>query len=408
MREPICKTPAKHLSVLCLFSKTHTVVPAASLFMSSRPTLHLVCLVLLASVLPAHSFSPSPTCMMNGFPCPNPVNWSVDWSLYNSTAAMPELSGATNNLSFVPAPGHHWGMVSLDWAVGRGTWLNPGQLNKSTCVSTSAANCAALVESGKVKHCGIYANVELALEWMSYSREVMYDPAKAHYFLQYTDGLGNKNGTIYNAHRAEGDQYFIDYRVPEAAAYFVSSIVNATVFYNVSLTFTDDRDGVPVEHESLPGLLNLSSVEVQNLQFATQSAGQYLATSLAAVGKTCWDCLGGYNLGVRPTQGDCAIVMRDLCTPAAQGRSMFMGFSGGPDLNQTIAAFLVTRPPIAFLGSRWQDSSWNPLFNMDVGEPTGLCSETTPGVFERVWTKGVAALDCNTWVGDLPFGTLAL
>ena len=87
---------------------------------------------------------------------------------------------------------------------------------------------------------------------------------------------------------------------------------------------------------------------------------------------------------------------------------MFMGFSGGPDLNQTIAAFLVSRPPIAFLGSRWQDSSWNPLFNLDVGEPLGLCNETQPGVFERVWTKGVAALDCNEWVGHLPFGTLAL
>ena len=112
------------------------------------------------------------------------------------------------------------------------------------------------------------------------------------------------------------------------------------------------------------------------------------------------------NLGPRPTAQDCAPLMRQLCAPGAQGRSMFMGFSHGPDINQTIAAFLVTRPPVALLGSRWQDASWSPLFDMHAGEPLGLCEEGAPGVFSRQWSMGVAELDWNTWTASLPFAPL--
>ena len=50
--------------------------------------------------------------------------------------------------------------------------------------------------------------MELALEWEESQRKVMYDPSKADYFLQYTDGNGHKNGTIYQEDIAPGDQYF--------------------------------------------------------------------------------------------------------------------------------------------------------------------------------------------------------
>lgn len=48
-----------------------------------------------------------------------------------------------------------------------------------------------------------------ALEWEESQRKVMYDPATADYFLQYTDGKGNKNGTIYQEDIAFGDQYVL-------------------------------------------------------------------------------------------------------------------------------------------------------------------------------------------------------
>ncbi len=349
--------------------------------------------------------------MMNGNPCPLPIGWEVDWSLRNSTAAMPENGGAgVSGAGFLPAPGHHWGLVSLDWQVGEATWLNTTNKSESTCEATSAANCARLVAAGQVKRCGIYHNIELALQWIESSHAVMYDPTKADWFLQFTDGNGRKNGTIYNEPRAEGDQYFIDYRNSDAASYFIAAIVNTTLKYNVDLTFTDDRDGIPVEHPYLPALLRLSPAEVEAAQFATQAAGQWLATSLASVGKTCWDCLAGSNLGARPTSGPlCVPTMRTLCDPGAQGRSMFMSYSGparsGP-INQTLAAFLVTRPPIAFFGSRWQDDMWSPLFDLDTGVPTELCSEGPTGVFSRTWTKGVATLNCNDYTAILNFSTL--
>ena len=310
---------------------------------------------------------------------------------------------------FTPAPGHHWGMVSLDWQVGEATWLSPNR-SASECEAVSAANCARLKAAGSVTRCGIYHNVELALQWIESSRAVMFDPSKADWFLQYTDGRGNKNGTIYDDPRMEGSQYFIDYRNADAASYFVGAIVNTTINLGVDLTFTDDRDGIPVEHPGLPAALNISAEEVAAVQFATQAAGQWLATSLAAAGKTCWDCLDGDNLGVRPVAGaTCAPTMRSLCVPGMQGRSMFMGYSGparaGP-LNQSLAAFLVTRPPVAFFGSRWQDDGWDPLFDLDVGEPTGLCAEGPDGVFSRNWSKGKASLNCNDFTATLDFAML--
>lgn len=311
-----------------------------------------------------------------------------------------------NNVSFDPV--NHWGYASLDWSVGRATWLNPDR-NKSTCEATSTANCAELKASGKVVRCGIYHNVELALQWLESNRAVMYDSSKADWFLQFTDGQGHKNGTIYNQPREEGDQYFIDWRNPDAAAYFVAAIVNTTLQAGVDATFTDDRDGVPIEHPNLPALLNMSNAEIAQVQFATQASGQYLATALAANSRTCWDCFSGENLLTPPSQATCAQVMRELCMPGVQGSQMFLRTGGNwQSVNQTVAAFLIVRPPIAFLGDRVQDSSWNPIFALDVGEPLNgaLCTEDPPGVFSRQWTKGRPTLDCNTWQADLPFSIL--
>jgi hypothetical protein len=375
---------------------------------------HLLLIVILlhSSSYVTSQIFPSPSCLINGQPCPVPFNWTIDWSLYNSSACMPssEGLGPINNISFWPK--NHWGLASLDWTTGRGTWLNTTNHSASTCEETSIKNCQELKAAGKVNRCGIYHNMELALQWQESASAVMYDETKADWFLQYTDGYGHKNGTIYNQPRAEGDQFFIDWRNTDAFNYFIGAIVNKTMSLGVDLTFTDDREGVPTEHPTLPGLLNLSTSEVSQIQFATQVAGQYLATTLAANGRTCWDCLNGENLGVRPTQATCLSVMRELCDPGMQGRTMFMNTGGQfVDPNMTIASFLITRPPIAFVGDRFPtDDSWSPLFALDVGEPLNgaLCVESPVGVFSRVWTKGTPVLDCNTWTSVLPFNSLLL
>ena len=371
---------------------------------------------------------PSPSCMLNYNPCPLP-KW-VDWALINSTAMMARTSNTAPDTGFMPE--HRWGLISLDNGVGMSEWGKRGAA-QSTLEATSAKNCRALKKSGKVARCSIYHNLELALEWVESARRVM---DKAHvdrgWFLCWP------NGSVYN-HATTLDnltlaQHYIDWRNPEAAEYFIGAIVNSTLIDGVDATFADDREGVPDEHPELQPELHMTAADLTSLQFATQAAGQYLATSLAAVDKTCWDCIGGAQgernqqppgcfdsggHGSGPCPGctggvlncstargaACIEDMRRYCAPAMQGRGMFMSWdpSAGEDHNQTLAAFLVGRPPVAYLGGRLHDADWSPLFALDVGSPLGLCEERTPGVFSRAWSNGVAQLDCNTWQARLPF-----
>ena len=55
----------------------------------------------------------------------------------------------------------------------------------------------------------------------------MDDPTKRDFFLQYTDGKGNKNGTIYAEDIVFGRQWFWDHTNPQAADYFVTSVVES-------------------------------------------------------------------------------------------------------------------------------------------------------------------------------------
>ena len=318
---------------------------------------------------------PSPSCMLNGnasldnsttplpHPCPLPVGWDVDWSVVNSTALM-----STNPTGFRPV-NHTWGWVTLDWQANRQFWLHDDP-QRTTCEASSAQNCAQLKREGKVRRCTIYHNMELALEWLESNRKVM-DLAHVEkgWFLRYP------NGTVYDQTRqppagAKGQpmpwlsQWFIDWRNAEAAAYFVEAIVNSTFLDGVDGTFTDDSQGVPMEHPTLAGELGVTNASLASLQFATQQAGNFLAVALAAAGKICFDCVGGqvswtgnsalmggfgYNQRPPPRPVEqCTAWMRNYCAVEMQGRGMFLEW----DVNnathhaQTMAAFLVTRPAV--------------------------------------------------------------
>lgn len=66
----------------------------------------------------------------------------------------------------------------------------------------------------------------------------MYDPTKAGWFLQYTDGNGNKNGTVYNEPGGPGDQFFWDYREEVVTDYYITSIMSTLTDPAVDGTFT--------------------------------------------------------------------------------------------------------------------------------------------------------------------------
>lgn len=255
--------------------------------------------------------------------------------------------------------------------------------------------------------------MELALEWLETQRAVMYDPTYSGYFLQYQAGnpKGQPAGTIYNEAREEGDQFFWDFRNASASAYFISSVLSSLSDPAVDGTFTDDVTGVPAEHPEVQKSCGYSDSDISALQYATQSASAALISTLTLAGKYNYQAFGAQD-GVNgaPSKGNCAAWVRERCAPAFQGYPMFIGMDNSPaNANQTVAAFLVVRPPHGYIGWGWEsgDERWNDIFYLQAGEPLGLCVEGPANVFSRQWTAGTATIDCNQWTGSLPFPALA-
>ena len=143
------------------------------------------------------------------------------------------------------------------------------------------------------------------------------------------------------------------------------------------------------------------------VQDATTATHTRLVTELIKAGKYNWQAFGGGDgPGAGVTQHTCIDFMRKWCSPEMQKLPMMM--SAGDAGNQTVAAFLIARPPIAFLGYGWEsdDKNWNDVFLLQAGTPMGLCKEESAGMFSREWSNGKADLDCNKWTSKLPFPSL--
>lgn len=89
---------------------------------------------------------PSPTCALNGVPCPPPT-WEPSWNLTQSTVIQPSGSGF-----FMPT--HPWGLISLDWSVASSIWFK-GNVSNSTGEATSVQGCAMLKAAGLATRCFI-------------------------------------------------------------------------------------------------------------------------------------------------------------------------------------------------------------------------------------------------------------
>jgi hypothetical protein len=305
---------------------------------------------------------------------------------------------------FLPAPDKPWGLISLDWSVASNIWKKSNQ-NNSVEEATSIYNCGLIKAISPDTKCFIYHNMELALQALESQRAVMYNPVYANWFLQYTDGMGHKNGVVYNEPGGPGDQFFWDYSVPEAGDYYITSVISTLSNPNVSGTFTDDVNGGDEEHPNMPKNINISSAVLAELQFATQATNQRLIEAAIASGKYVWQAFGAQDdVGGGVSQSNCASFMTTYCTvPAQTQRAMTMKFDPNNKI-QSVAGFLIIRPPIAYLGFGWESDNrnWDPIFLTQVGEPSSYCTQTSPGVFERSWTYGSVTLDCNSWTATVP------
>lgn len=225
-----------------------------------------------------------------------------------------------------------------------------------------------------------------------------------------------------------------DYRVPASAAYYIASVLNTTTWTPwVDGTFTDDVTGLPAEHGSAPANMKLSDADVSgarrgrgpsdariqraltpppprpaslspDIQYWTSVANQELIDQAVAAGKYVWAAFGNQDgVGSGPSKSNCASWMRPRCAASYQSQAITQSFDAG-NVNQSLASFLVTRPPIAFIGFGWESDmrDWRPEFLWQVGEPQGPCAEGPTGVFTRPWTYGNAVLNCNTWTAVVP------
>ncbi len=208
---------------------------------------------------------------------------------------------------------------------------------------------------------------------------------------------------------AHSDQFFWDYTNPEAADYFISSVVASLSDPAVDGTFTDDVGGLPEEHPNVMKNINMTPAQLKELQAATTATHTKLVAALIKAGKYNWQAFGGGD-GTGPgiSKSSCEAFMEQHCTAAAQEAPMMM--SAGAADNATVAAFLITRPPIGFIGWGWEsdDRKWpqSNIFLLQPGVPQGNCKSDGDGKFSREWSNGKATLDCTTWTAELPFPSL--
>ena len=366
----------------------------------SLPALLLSCIAAVSNAATSASvvhLPSSPTCALNGTTCPPPL-WPAQWNLTLSTVCQPSSTDY-----FVPPAAQPWGLVSLDWSVASSVWQHANQ-SESTCEETSIEGCRRIKAVSPGTRCFIYHNMELALQAFTTQRAVMYDPTRADYFLQYTDGANHKNGTIYNEPGGPGDQFFWDHRRADVRAYYVSSVLSTLQDPAVDGTFSDDVTGWPEEHDAGPANVNMSDADVQDVKYHTGLASAMLIDATVAAGKYNWQAFGAQD-GVGPgiSNDTCATFLKQRCTADYQRQAITMEFDKANPL-QSVAGFLIVRGPTAYLGYGWESdqTDWQEVFLLQVGEPLGLCVSPSNGVFVREWTYGNMTLDCGKWEAVVP------
>jgi hypothetical protein len=174
-------------------------------------------------------------------------------------------------------------------------------------------------------------------------------------------------------------------------------------------TYIDDGPyGFPLEKPTAVRDLEMGIEELSAYQAAAVDTYYKLMGKMIEAGKYSYQELGWYSGSAEITPSGCVQFMRSRCAPSSQNHTLMMHAGSAPGLevlNQTVAAFLIARSPISFIGFGWPsaDNLWSDTFLLQAGEPVGLCVEERPGVFSRQWTEGTAELDCGKWEAKLPF-----
>jgi hypothetical protein len=162
---------------------------------------------------------------------------------------------------------------------------------------------------------------------------------------------------------------------------------------------------------------------------------QTTAAAMEAVyeaGGWVWQMFSGCGFSSVSTGPACVAAFENACMPGSRQQTRMCYFDlkladpNAPgsivDAASDVAKFLLARGPFAFLGTGWvgcapddgvEGGGHNQTyvrpaeFDVDYGEPTGLCVQTTPGVFVRHWTKATVSHDCSSGRSSIAMKTAA-
>ena len=346
---------------------------------------------------------PPPSCALiaNGTPC-EPAPWAPAWALKDSTTCYADHETGY----FVPPANESWGLVPISWTNAQDVWRTPNPFD-GTCEAAMLEGCRLVKAASPSTRCFRYNNMELAIPFLESNRAVM-DDAHSSWFLQFIDpATGLRNGTVFGENSVGA--WFWNYSEPGVSDDVVGMILNGTLMGGDLFdgTFHDDEIGFPVEHDEVPFILGMSPAQVQEVRYAAQLASGRVIKALHDAGKYAYQAFyngtyDGGNVGPGPTSTTCSSFMEQYCA-LGERVSFTMQLDDGA-LNQTLAAFLVVRGPVAYIGYGWASGQerWRREFLWDVGEPQGSCAMTAPGVWSRPWSYGNASIDCNSWTGTVP------
>lgn len=180
----------------------------------------------------------------------------------------------------------------------------------------------------------------------------MVDASKKSYFIQWP------NGSIYNQTIGSGLQYVWNFSNPAAADYVISSTLADLADPAVDGSYMDDGPyGMPLENPIILQNINMSIATLAAYQKTAVMSYVKVMSGMVAAHKYSYQEMGWYGQYAAISQTQCSSFMRELCKPEMQNHPLMMHAQSAPGstvvLNQTIAAFLIARPPVAFIGFPW-------------------------------------------------------
>lgn len=354
-----------------------------------------------------------------------------------------------------------FGVVDVDWSNEKDLWAQAKPMDCQERLITQAQTLKATKPAnGVTPRVFVYLNGIKALPWFTVVREKISDPAYAGWFLHFNTShphVPTDNTTLYHDHMQTPDsqmchgpcdcggvpcgEYLWDLRNASLRDWLVESYYMGPLSGGnaaVDGLYVDDmwsHEGPSEEDSHAVEDCGLSAEDVQDLidgwqdvqirfEAALQEAGKY-AFQLLNCEDDATVCAFPPQTAPNRSQSDpksqCTQWLEDACSETSTIRdvALMFGFSRIshhvpfplPSFEQDLATFLLVRGPYAWLGYGWlgckggapganSSTSWSrpPALDVDYGVPEeDMCRQTSPGVFEREWSKASIKMDCNAW-----------